>query len=122
MPWVFTVVHIAFILKQHNFFMSTYIFDVAFCFVFIEIDLNLHETHEEMVSLANDYLTKIGSTKWCFLTSQGVKWEDMSKKEEKRTFLPEKEDKRRTFSIKKLIQIKQKCIQSTCNLSLKHFF
>ena len=23
---------------------------------------------------------------------------------------------------KKLIQIKQKCIQSTCNLSLKHFF
>ena len=31
---------------------------------------------------------------------QGVKWEDTSKKEEKRTFLPEKEDKRRTFSIK----------------------
>ena len=31
---------------------------------------------------------------------QGVKWEDTSKKEEKRTFLPEKEDKRRIFSIK----------------------
>ena len=34
---------------------------------FIEIDLNFLETHEEMMSLANDYLTKIGSTKWCFL-------------------------------------------------------
>ena len=28
---------------------------------------------------------------------QGVKWEDTSKKEEKRTFFPEKEDKKRTF-------------------------
>ena len=35
--------------------------------VFIKIDLNFLETHEELMSLANDYLTKIGSTKWCFL-------------------------------------------------------
>ena len=28
---------------------------------------------------------------------QGVKWEDTSKREEKRTFFSEKEDKKRTF-------------------------
>ena len=47
---------------------------------------------------------------------QGVKWEDTSKKEEKRTFFPEKEDKKRTFFSLKLIHKRQK----TSNLQVNY--
>ena len=39
---------------------------------------------------------------------QGVKWEDISKREEKSTFFLEKEDKKRTFFSLKLIHKRQK--------------
>ena len=46
-----------------------------------------------------------------FIPHQGVKWEDIPKKEEKEDILTEKEDKKRTFFSLELIHWKQKSIK-----------